>query len=98
MKLLCKQCGITRQTVINLMGREVVPRRYPKLAKEAIDKAASLYHSGLSLNDIGKTLSVDPGTVRRALIKHGIQMRDPQDVVPFAVEVQRWPQLIQAAV
>jgi hypothetical protein len=65
-------------------GREVVPRRYPKLAKEAIDKAASLYHSGSSLNDIGKTLSVDPGTVRRALIKHGIRMRDPQGQERFA--------------
>ena len=63
-KQLAKRFGITRQTVIECMRREGVPRRYPKLGQEAIDKAASLYRSGWSLVAVGGALSVNPSTVR----------------------------------
>lgn len=77
-KQLAQRFGITRQTVVELMHREGVPRRYPKLGHETVSEAASLYRSGWSLAAIGEALFVDPGTVRPSLIAHGIRMRDPQ--------------------
>ena len=77
-KELAQRFGITRQTVVECMRRAGVPRRYPKLGLEAIDKAASLYRSGWSLVAVGEALSVDPSTVRRVLVTQGVPMRDPQ--------------------
>jgi len=41
-KQLAQRFGITRQTVIECMRREGVPRRYPKLGQEAIESYVAL--------------------------------------------------------
>ena len=76
-KELAERYGITRQTVLERMRRLGVPRRHPRLGPDEVNKACDLYRSGKSLADIGAVFSVDPGTVRRALTKVGVPMRDP---------------------
>ena len=53
-----------------------VPRRHPRMSADDTEKAAGLYRAGDSLGTIGEVFGVDPGTVRRALIKLGVPMRD----------------------
>jgi hypothetical protein len=43
---------------------------------EQIDDAVRLYEAGQSLAKIGAELGVEAGTVRRALMKRGIRLRD----------------------
>ena len=77
-KELAERYRITRQTVLEHMRRQSVPRRHPRLGPLEVNEARDLYRSGKSLADIGVVFSVDPGTVRRALTKVGGPMRDPQ--------------------
>jgi DNA-binding CsgD family transcriptional regulator len=76
-KELAERYRITRQTVLEHMRRQSVPRRHPRLGRDEVDEAGNLYRSGKSLADIGAVFAVDPGTVRRALTKIGVPMRDP---------------------
>jgi hypothetical protein len=76
-KELAERYGITRQTVLEHRRRQGLPRRHPRLGPLEVNKACDLYRSGKSLADIGVVFSVDPGTVRRALTKVGVPMRDP---------------------
>lgn len=73
---LVRRYGIARQTVFDQMRREGVPRRHPRLSVDETEKAAGIYRTGDSLATIGEVFGVDPGTVRRALIKLGVPMRD----------------------
>ena len=75
---LAKRYGITRQTVLVYMRRLGVPRRHPRLGPDTANQAADLYLVGNSLAVVGNILGVDPGTVRRALLKDGVSIRDPQ--------------------
>ena len=76
-KELAERYRITRQTVLEHMRRQSVPRLHPRLGPDEINEACDLYRSGKSLADIGAVFSVDPGTVRRALTKVAVPMRDP---------------------
>jgi len=51
---------------------------YPALLPKAIDEAGQLYRSGQSLATVGEHLGVNASTVRTALLKAGMQMRDCQ--------------------
>jgi hypothetical protein len=73
---LARHYGIARQTVLQQMRREGVPRRHPRLSADDTEKAAGLYGTGDSVATIGGVFGVDPGTVRRALMKLGVPMRD----------------------
>jgi hypothetical protein len=73
---LARRYGIARQTVFDQMRREGVPRRHPRLSADDTQKAAEFYRAGDSLATIGGMFGVDPGTVRRALIKLRVPMRD----------------------
>jgi predicted DNA-binding protein (UPF0251 family) len=75
-KVLAERFGIARQTVFDLMRRNKVPGRYPRLGPVEIDEARSQYLSGMSLADVGRHLGVDAGTVRQALIRIGVAMRN----------------------
>lgn len=77
-KELAERYRITRQTVLEHMRRQSVPRRHPRLGPLEVNEACDLYRSGKSLADIGVVFSVDPGTVRRALTKVGVPMREPR--------------------
>jgi len=75
---LADQFRIHRDTVSKLLAREGVPRRYRILDTAAIQHAADLYRSGQSLATIGQRLQVNPTTVRAAVLKAGVRMRDCQ--------------------
>ena len=75
----CPQCG-SAMTFWSGYWRHIrqgVARRHPRLGPDEVNEACDLYRSGKSLPDIGAVSSVDPGTVRRALTKVGVPMRDP---------------------
>ena len=62
---LARRYGIARQTVLEQMRRQGVPRRHPRLSADDTELAAGLYRAGDSLATIGEVFGVDPGTVRR---------------------------------
>jgi hypothetical protein len=74
---LAEHFGITRQTVFEHVRRLGLPHRHPKLSPEETAKAAGLYEAGNSLAVVGAVLDVDPGTLRRALARAGLSIRDP---------------------
>ena len=69
--------SIHRTTVLALLERHQVARRGRVLTPDHIERAVSLYASGLSCASIGKELQVNPETVRQALLKAGVAMRKP---------------------
>ena len=73
---LASRYGVARQTVLEQMRREGVPWRHPRLSAEDTEREVGLYRAGDSLVTIGEVFHVDPGTVRRALIKTGVPIRD----------------------
>jgi DNA invertase Pin-like site-specific DNA recombinase len=76
---LAKRFHIHRSTVFDHLNRqERRPGRYPALDTEAVDEAVGLYQSGMSLREVGLVVGVHADTVRRALIRVGITMRDSQ--------------------
>jgi hypothetical protein len=75
---LAKHFRINRETVSKLLEREGLPRRQRPLSPAQIERATELYASGQSLVGVGKQIGCDGGTVRLALIKAGVQMRDCQ--------------------
>lgn len=73
---LSRRYGVARQTVLEHMRRQDIPRRHPRLTPDDITKAAGLYQVGNSFATIGRVLGVDPETVRRALTNLGVPVRD----------------------
>jgi transposase-like protein len=73
---LARQFGIHRNTVSGLLERHGVPRRGRPLSPLQIQLAVELYVVGQSAAVIARQLECDPGTVRLALIKAGVTMRD----------------------
>jgi hypothetical protein len=78
-KELAVRYQVNRNTVIEHAKRaEGVRHRYPALLPEEITEAARLYQSGQSLADVGKHFGINATTVRSALLKAGVEMRDCQ--------------------
>lgn len=75
---LASRFGIGRQTVLEHVRRSGLPRRHSRLTPEETALAIELYLAGNSLATVGGALAVDPGTVRRALIRSRVSIRDPQ--------------------
>jgi len=75
--VLAAKHSIHRTTVLILLERHRVSRRGRVLNSDLIERAVSLYASGLSCASIGKELQVNSETVRQALLKAGIAMRRP---------------------
>lgn len=73
---LAKRFRVHRDTVSKLLERQGVARRGRPLSPFQIDQAVSLYAGGQSLAKIAPQLECDPGTVRLALIKTGVRLRD----------------------
>jgi len=69
--------SIHRTTVLALLERHQVSRRWRVLTPGHIERAVSSYASGHSCASIAKELQVNPETVRQALLKAGVAMRRP---------------------
>jgi len=76
-KELAIRFQISRGTVIEHVKRAGgVRHRYPALLPEEIAEASGLYQSGHSLVVVGKHFGINASTVRSALLKAGVKMRD----------------------
>lgn len=72
---IAHEFGTNRKTVSAILERHGVKRRYNILTPRSVARAQRLYESGRSLADIGYLLSVDPKTVRNALLTAGVKLR-----------------------
>lgn len=72
---LAAEFSVGRTTVSAHLERRGLPRRYNRLGGDALAEAGCLYGDGWSLAMLGERYGVDPGTVRRALRKSGVQTR-----------------------
>jgi IS30 family transposase len=80
--VLAKQFTIHKSTVLNHVNRSNTKRRYPVLYADQVAEPARLYEAGQSLRAIGIQLGRHPATVRRALIKAGVQIRHRRGKTP----------------
>jgi DNA invertase Pin-like site-specific DNA recombinase len=67
---------IQRQTVSKILKREGVTLRLQPLTPDQIETARELYLDGLSCRRIADLLQCNDGTVRNALVRLGVTMRD----------------------
>jgi transposase-like protein len=74
---LAQQFKINRTTVLGHVDRLGLPHRYPVLTTEEIEEAARLYRSGLSLTTLAKTLPASAESIRKALTRSGVVLRNP---------------------
>ena len=73
---LAKEFGISRKTVSERLKKTGTTMRRQSPESELIDSMVGLYASRLSLAEFGARVCTSPGTVRRYLLIHGVQMRD----------------------
>jgi AraC-like DNA-binding protein len=74
---LADQFAIHRTTVMQHIRRSGVPRRQHVLADQ-VDEARQLYERGWSLAQIGQHFDFHASTVRLALLKANVRIRDSQ--------------------
>ena len=73
---LAERFRIHRGSVSLLLERQRVPRRNRPLSLAQIEQARVLYSTGQSLAKVGNQLGCDANTVRLALVRVGVRMRD----------------------
>lgn len=75
---LAEKFSIQRQTVSAHLRRMNVTMRQQGLSAAQVDRAVELYvKEQLTLKQVGAKLGADAGTVRLALLRRGIRMREP---------------------
>ena len=79
---LAKEFSISRKTVSERLRKAGITMRLQSPGSELIDSMVRLYASGLSLAEVGDRVGTSPGTVRRYLLIHGVQMRDSHGRIP----------------
>ena len=73
---LATRYQVNRATVIQHINRAGVRRHYPALVPHEIEEAARLYREGQSLAMVARQLGAHATTVRTALLRAGLRMRD----------------------
>ena len=73
--MLAEVFGVHRKTILLALRRRGVEPRYRRLTDEDVAQAACWYQEGWSLARIGAELGADASTVRRALLRIGVQAR-----------------------
>ncbi|QXQ12815.1 helix-turn-helix domain-containing protein [Skermania piniformis] len=73
---LVTETGLAKETILKLLHTNGATIRRRGLSVADIAEAATLYRDGRSLEWIGKHFGVSHTTVRAALKKHGVKMRD----------------------
>ena len=74
---LAEEFGVAKSTILRILrDARVVVRRQP-MTSEQVGKAADLYESGLSLSQVAKRLDVNQDTMRLAILKAGVTLREP---------------------
>ena len=72
---LAAEFGISKASVLNILEADGIPRRRRPLSAAQVERARSLYASGLSLARVGLVMEVDASTVWRAFQRRGVPMR-----------------------
>ena len=72
---ICARFNITKNTVIRLRKRSVVPQRQRGLDEPQGDEAEAMYACGTSLKAIAERIGVGVGAVRGCLLRRGVKMR-----------------------
>jgi Mor family transcriptional regulator len=75
---LATRYRVNRATVIQHVNRSGVRRHYPALLPHEVEEAARLYREGQSLALVSSHFGVHATTVRTALLRAGLRMRDSQ--------------------
>lgn len=74
---LAEDYGVAKSTILRILREaRVVVRRQP-LTHDQVGEAARLYESGLSLSQVAKRLDVNQETMRTAILKVGVVLREP---------------------
>lgn len=80
--MLAEEFGVAKSTILGaLRANNVVVRRQP-LTAEQVAEAARLYGSGSSLSQVADALGVNQETMRVAVIKAGVVLREPTKAKP----------------
>ncbi|MDI9892815.1 hypothetical protein [Microbacterium sp. IEGM 1404] len=79
---LAQDYGVAKSTILRILREaRVVVRRQP-LTQDQVGEAARLYESGLSLSQVAKRLDVNQETMRTAILKAGVVLREPTRANP----------------
>ena len=74
---LAKEYGVAKSTILGILrAGSVVVRRQP-LTKQQVAEAARLYEEGSSLSQVAEALKVNQETMRMAILKAGVVLREP---------------------
>ncbi|MFL6136695.1 MAG: helix-turn-helix domain-containing protein [Frankiaceae bacterium] len=76
-RALAQAYGLSKSGVLHLLDRHGITRRYRVLSQGQVEEAQRLYEAGQSLARLGATFGCSPNTIRRALMRAGVPMRDP---------------------
>ncbi|MFD3431235.1 helix-turn-helix domain-containing protein, partial [Nocardia fluminea] len=72
---LCKQYGISKGSLLKILGDHGVQTRFQPMTRAEITHAAALYEAGDSIKTIANKLGKAKGSVWKALTNSGIEMR-----------------------
>lgn len=75
MNRIARTYGVHRRTVAHCLQKREVPRRQLGLSPDQLEQAVALYDAGWSLARIGDKYGTTDMTVRRAIAKHGVEIR-----------------------
>jgi lambda repressor-like predicted transcriptional regulator len=69
--------GIHRSTLAEYFRRDGIDLRRRPMRDNEAQRAAKLYEDGQSLFNVGQQLGFSGGTIRSALQRQGVELRDP---------------------
>jgi len=75
--VLADEYGVAKSTILRILRESRVVVRRQLLTAEQVSEAADLYESGLSLSQVAKRLDVNQETMRVAILKAGVILREP---------------------
>lgn len=75
--MLADEYGVAKSTILRILRESRVVVRRQSLTAEQVSEAADLYESGLSLSQVAKRLDVNQETMRVAILKAGVILREP---------------------
>lgn len=74
---LAKEYGVAKSTILGILRANSVVVRHQPLTQTHVAEAARLYESGYSLSQVAEELKVIQETMRRAILKAGVVLREP---------------------
>jgi DNA-directed RNA polymerase specialized sigma24 family protein len=74
---LCRNYQLSKSAVLKVLADAGVQMRRQAMASDQIAVSVELYVSGLSLSKVAAEVGVPKGSVRRALLRVGVQLRPP---------------------